>query len=327
MQLSDCWKEWGFLMDLRQLEMFKAVAENNSFTKASRELHVAQSAISRKIGMLEEELGSLLFKRVNRRIYLTPAGETLLRYTRRIFRDLENAATEVSEMGRLQRGRLKVGAGMIACVYILPTILERFKEAYPEVELEVVTGPTTQLIERLRENEIDLGLFTLPVEFPDLKVIPLFNEEMVIVSSTKHPVLSKRKRLRAAELSEYPMILFQEGTYTRKLLDEFFSELKIMPKISMAAENVATIKPLVKINLGISILPARSVFEEVERKELHMLRLADYKLVRAQGLVFQKSAAQPKILTELIRFFSVLEETSSPLVLNEYLGDLDLVSK
>ncbi len=298
-------------MDLRQLEMFRAVAENNSFTKASQELRVAQSAISRKIGMLEEELGTLLFKRVNRRIYLTPSGETLLRYTRRIFRDLENAAMEVSEMGRLQRGRLKVGAGMIACIYILPAILERFKEEYPDVEIEVITGPTTQLIDRLRENEIDLGLFTLPVDFPDLKVIPLFTEEMVVVSSPKHPTLAKRKRLRARELADYPLILFQEGTYTRKLLDDFFSDVGIVPKISMAAENVATMKPLVKIDLGISILPARSVQEEIERKELHLLRISDFKLKRAQGLVFQKSAAQPKILSELIRFFDVLEETKT----------------
>jgi len=101
-------------MDLRQLEMFLAVADNSSFTSAGRQLHVAQSAISRKIGLLEHELGERLFKRVNKRIFITPAGETFLRYARRIFQDLRNAALEISEFSRLEWGHLRIGAGAIA---------------------------------------------------------------------------------------------------------------------------------------------------------------------------------------------------------------------
>lgn len=293
-------------MDLRQLEMFQAVAENGSFTKASRRLHVAQSAISRKVGMLEEEVGALLFKRVNRRIFLTPAGETLLRYTRRVFKDLDNALLEVSEIGQLKRGRLAVGAGMIACIYTLPPILERFKESYPDVELEVVTGSTESLIQQLRDNKLDLGLFTLPVERPDLKVIPLYSEEIVVVCSHKHRSLRRRKSLKAVELAEYPLVLFQRGTYTRRILDQFFEKIKVEPKISMAAENVATMKPLIQINLGVGLLPYRSVQDAADRQKLHVLRIRDYALTRDQGIVFHKSVSHPRVLRELISFF---EET------------------
>src|ERR1700731_5072312 len=95
-------------MDLRQLEMFKAVAENSSFTVAGQRLYVAQSAISRKIRLLEEELGEKLFKRVNKRVFLTPAGEVMLRYSIRVFQELRNAVLEVSDLSQMRKGALRI---------------------------------------------------------------------------------------------------------------------------------------------------------------------------------------------------------------------------
>jgi len=295
-------------MDLRQLEMFLAVSENNSFTLASQELNVAQSAISRKIKMLEDELGEKLFKRVNKRIYLTPAGRTLLRYARRIFREIRNARLEVSEIAELKRGEIKIGAGMIASMYYLPSILEKFRESYPRVELKVVTGSTERLITKLRENRLDIGLLTLPVDFPDLHVIPLFSEEMGVVASAKHPVFAGKEVITSREIGDHPLILFPPGAYTRRLLDKFFQEQGLTPNVSMEAENVATIKPLVRINLGISILPLRSVVEEIEQGELVYLKIADYSLVREQGLVLHKTSSMPNVLSQLVNYFQAAQE-------------------
>ena len=295
-------------MDLRQLEMFLAVAENLSFTRASQHLHVVQSAISRQIRLLEEELGETIFKRVNkRRVYLTPAGEVLLRYARRILLDVRNAAIDVSQIGDLQGGKLRVAAGIIACVYLLPPIFERFRELYPKVDLDIITGPTETLISELRNNRIDLGVLTLPIQFPDLEVIPLCSEEMVVVTSTKHRTLSKRRSLRAVELADYPLILFGKGARTRILLDDFFQEIGISPRVSMDSENVATIKALVEINLGITIVPLRAVTAERKRKELHYLRISDYRLQRQIGLVFQKTDHLPKVVSEMIRLLKQLK--------------------
>lgn len=298
-------------MDLRQLEMALAVAENASFTKASQQLHVAQSAISRKIKLLEDELGELLFKRVNKKIYVTPAGETLLRYTRRVFQDLRNASLEISEIAHLQRGQVRIGAGMIACINILPPVLEKFKMLHPGIELEVVTGPTEALLVKLRDNSIELGVFTLPIQYPNLEVVPLITEEMVVVTSVKHPVLSKKRWIKAEEIQDYPLIIFPQGAHTRNVLDEFFRRAGIAPRIAMEAENVATIKPLVKIDLGISIIPFRSVAEEVKRRELHSLGIRNHKVTRQVGLVYHKSDHLPSILLELIRLFkeAPIEET------------------
>jgi LysR family transcriptional regulator, cyn operon transcriptional activator len=299
-------------MDLRQLEMAIAVADNASFTRASQKLYVAQSAISRKIKMLEEELGEPIFKRVNKKVYLTPAGETLMRYARRIFLDIRNAKLEISEIAHLERGQLRVGAGMLACTYIIPPVLEKFKARHPRIELEVITAPTDTLLSKLNDNLIELGVLTLPIKHADLQVVPLITEEMVVVTSPKHPVLAQKSKMDAEELQEYPLILFPKEARTRNVLDAFFHSAAISPRIVMEAENVALIKPLVKIDLGISIIPLRSVSEELERRELHCLKIRNHRLIRQVGLVYHKSEYIPKILSELIRLFKETFGESRP---------------
>jgi LysR family cyn operon transcriptional activator len=283
--------------------MFIAVADNASFTSAGRQLHVAQSAISRKIGLLEDELGERLFKRVKKKIFITPAGETFLRYARRIFQDLRNATLEISKFTQLEWGHLRIGAGMMACIYILPPVLEKFKALHPRIELEVATGATDALLSKLRDNSLDIGVFTLPIEESGLQVIPLCTEEMVVVVSRKHPTLSNRRWIDAKEIPEHPLIIFSKETHTRGVLEEFFREAGIEPRILMETENIATIKPLIKIDLGISIIPLRAVAEELKRKELHCLRIRGHRVTREVGLVFLNSDDTPKVLPELIRLF------------------------
>jgi DNA-binding transcriptional LysR family regulator len=280
-----------------------AVADNASFTRASQQLYVAQSAISRKIKLLEEELGEPLFKRVNKKVYVTTAGQTLLRYARSIFLDMRNAKLEISEIAHLDRGQLRVGAGMLACTYVLPPVLEKFKTLHPRVDLGVITGPSDLLLSKLSDNQIELGVLTLPIRHADLQVVPLITEEMVVITNPKHPVLSQKDSISAEELSDYPLILFPRGARTRDVLDRFFQDAGITPRIVMEAENVALIKPFVKIDLGISIVPVRAIAEELQRKELHCLKIKGYKLIRRVGLVFHKSKYVPKMLAELIRLF------------------------
>ena len=137
-------------MDLRQLEMFKAVAEAGSFTAAGQQLRVAQSAISRKISLLEEELGTRVFRRTNKRVFMTPAGEALLRSSGRVFQELQHAVLEVSDLAGMKQGVLRIGSGLTACMYLLPPVIEKFKALYPNVKVQVVTGTTEAIIPQIR---------------------------------------------------------------------------------------------------------------------------------------------------------------------------------
>ena len=296
-------------MDLRQLEMFIAVADNASFRRAALQLHVAQSAISRKVRLLEEELAEPLFSRANKKVSLLAPGQILLRHARRVFQELRNASLEISEMSHLEYGKLRIGAGIMACAYILPPVLEKFRTLHPRIELDVVDGRTDVLLGMLRDNSIDMAVLTLPVQQADVEVIPLCTEEMVVVTSAKHPSLSRSSWIKPQVIQQHPLITFPRDAHTRRVQEDFFRRAGISPRIAMEAENIATIKPLVAMNLGISILPLRAVAQEMKRKELHCLRIRNYKVARQLGLVYNKSNDLPKILAELIRLF---KETQNP---------------
>jgi DNA-binding transcriptional LysR family regulator len=155
----------------------------------------------------------------------------------------------------------------------------------------------------LRNNTIELGVLTLPIQYPDLAVVPLRAEVLVVVASPQHPVLAKRRWIKAREIQNYPLIIYSRGNYLRNILEEFFRRAGITPRIAMEPDNIGTIKSLVKINLGISIIPFHSIGEEVKRREIHYLKIRNYKITRQLGLAYQKSDHLPRILRELIRLF------------------------
>ncbi|MEE2709360.1 MAG: LysR family transcriptional regulator [Gemmatimonadota bacterium] len=295
-------------MDLRQLEMFQAIVESGSFTKAGQRLHVSQSAISRQINLLEEELGVQVLMRSNKRVFLTEAGKTLLKHCYRIFRDIEEAVLAVSQNEMVGRGTLRVGGGMSVCSFLLPQILKEYKTLYPNIALTVTTGTSEPTILKIRNNEVDVGVLTLPVESQDLEVTSVFREEMVVVTSQNHP-LSKKTEVTPEEIASMPLILFEQGSNTRKIIDQFFEKHDISPQIIMEMENVEIIKPLVDIGLGITIIPYQPIVREVEAGTLHFLRIAGYPLYRELGLVILKMSYQPIPLQRMIKLFTEMIPT------------------
>jgi len=295
-------------MDLRQLEMLRAVADNSSFTLAARQLHVAQSAISRKIKLLELEVGEQMFKRVNKKVFLTPAGKVMVRYSNRIFQELRNATLEIADIKQLNQGLLRIGSGMTACMYLLPPVIEKFQTRFPKVDIQVQTGTADMILPKVREGVLDIGVVTLPVNVPDLEIVPCAREEMVLVASPRHRRLAQRRTIRADELAKLRLILFNTGTATRTLIDDYLRRAGVQPEIAMESESVASIKPLVRINLGVSILPLAAITAEAKRGELIYLRVADEPFTRDIGLVFHKSNYHPKPLLELINLFKTMRK-------------------
>lgn len=295
-------------MDLRQLEMFQAIVEAGSFTKAGRRLHVSQSAISRQISLLEEELGVQVLMRSNKRVFLTEAGETLLKHCRRVFRDIEEARLEVSRNETISGGTLRVGGGMSVCTYLLPQILKEYHSRYPNIRLTVTTGPSEPTLQKIRNNEIDVGVLTLPVQSQDLEVESVIHEEMVVVMSPNHP-LSRHRTLKAKDLDNTPLILFEQGSNTRKMIDRYFDEQNIRQNIVMEMENVEIIKPLVDIGLGLTIIPYQSIARDAESGVLKYAHIAGHPLHRDLGLVMLKMSYHPIPLQRIITLFKEMVPT------------------
>src|SRR4051812_34389055 len=251
-------------MDLRQLEIIRAIADSGSFTAAGEKLHVSQSAISRQILLLEEELGEAVFHRIGRRIRITPAGESLLQLSNRVFRDLQDTVSAISDKQETLRGTLRLVGGMTVCLYVFPTLLSEVRRVHPHLDLKITVGSTDRSIAMLRSGSGDLGLLTLPIEATDLVSMPVLREELLLVTYPSHP-LARRRQIAPADLNRQPFILFETGSITRRLVNEFFTREGIEADIVMETENVEIIKAMVRTGLGISIIPWQAAAADVRR--------------------------------------------------------------
>jgi len=293
-------------MDVRQLEMFKAVAEAGSFTQAAQRLHVSQSAISRQVKLLEEELQGLLLHRGARQVTLTHAGELLLRMASRVQQDMQEVVSQISETHELRRGTLTLAGGMTVCMFILPRLLKKYRSLYKHVDLRVVSGSSEELQGLLRSHEVDLALLTLPIVAKDLEVLPLLKEELVVVTAPGHP-LSRKRTVEPAELGRFPLIVYEPGSNTRKVIDQFFVEERIPMEIAMETENVEIIKAMVAAGLGITLVPYMAIAREARQRRFAYLRVRGRRLYRETGWVYLKSERVPRAVSEMLRVFEELK--------------------
>ena len=293
-------------MDLRQLEIIRAIADSGSFTAAGEKLHVSQSAISRQILLLEEELGEAVFHRIGRRIRITPAGESLLQLSHRVFQDLQDTVTAISDKQESLRGTMRLVGGMTVCLYVFPALLAEVRRIHPHLDLKITVGSAERSIAMLRSGGGDLGLLTLPVEASDLVSVPVLQEELLLVTYPTHP-LAKKRQVQSAELNKQPFILFETGSITRRLVEQFFARERIEAEIVMETENVEIIKAMVRNGLGISIIPWQAAADDVRTRQLYCSRIAGQSLQRETGWLYPKMSRLPRPVSEVIRVFDTIK--------------------
>src|SRR5688500_13536022 len=195
-------------MDLRQLEIIRAIADTGSFTAAGEKLHVSQSAISRQILLLEDELGEPVFHRIGRRIRITPAGESLLQLSHRVFQDLDETVAGISDKRETLKGTMRLVGGMTVCLYVFPSLLAEVRRVHPHLDLKLTVGSADRSIAMLRSVAGDLGLLTLPVDAVDLVSVPVLEEELLLITCPAHP-LAKKKAISPADLLRQDFVLFE----------------------------------------------------------------------------------------------------------------------
>jgi DNA-binding transcriptional LysR family regulator len=293
-------------MDLRQLEILKAVADTGSFTGAGRRLHVSQSAVSRQILLLEAELNEPLFWRIKRKVKITPAGEAILQLAIRVFDDIKETTASITETQEKLSGTVRLVGGMTVSLYVFPSLLREFRRLHPEVDVKVMTGSSDRLLRKLRSGAADLGLLTLPIDEPDLITKPVMREEMMLVTYPGHP-LAKKARVEPQELVRQPFIVYEPGSNTRRVIDEFFIREQVQPRIVMETENVEIIKAMVRSGIGITLISQHAVEGEVREGQLACCRVGGgHTLVRETGWVYLKANRVPRKIEEMVK---TLEKT------------------
>jgi DNA-binding transcriptional LysR family regulator len=292
-------------VDLRQLEILQAIAETGSFTASGRKLHVSQSAISRQILLLEEELGEPLFLRVGRQVRMTPAAESLVQLGQRVFLDVRETVGAITDRTRELRGTLRLSGGMTVCLYVFPPLLKHLRRVHSQVEVRLTVATAGRSVQEIRGGRVDAGLLTLPVEESDLVTVPVLREELLLVTTPTHP-LARRRKVVPKDLARLPFILFEMGSGTRRVIDTFFAGEGVEPTIVMDTENVEIIKAMVKTGLGVGIVPYQAVAREVKAGQLFCARIEGHELVRETGWVYARANRVPRMIHELLAAFEAV---------------------
>jgi DNA-binding transcriptional LysR family regulator len=244
-------------MDLAALTIFRAVVRENGITRAAAKLNRVQSNVTTRIKQLEEQLGTELFIRDGRRLVLTPAGETLLPYAERLLALADEARQALRESR--PSGRLRLGTMESAAASRLPGLLAHYHQSWPEVALELETGTSGRLIERVREYEVDAALIATPLE-PEwagdlFEAVPVFREELVMLTPRGH-----RPIREARDIALSTLIAFERGCAYRTYVEKWYLEHGIRPARVLELGSYHAIVACVAAGAGVAVAP-RSVLE------------------------------------------------------------------
>ena len=263
---------------LRQLRIFATVARQLSFTRAARELHLTQSAVSQQVKLLELEAGLPLFEQIGRRVQLAPAGAELLRYASQTLELVREAGESLAAMRGLKRGVLKLGAVSTA-KYFAPSLLCAFTPGYPEVTVKFTVGNRWEIVQQLAANEVDLVIMGRPPR--ELKTVaePFAKHPLVIIAPPGHP-LAARRHLRLQQLAGEPFIIREEGSGTRASTERVFRERRVPLRVSMEMSSNETIKQAVMAGMGLSFISSHTIALEVQAGRLAVLDVVGLPLVR-----------------------------------------------
>jgi LysR family transcriptional regulator, low CO2-responsive transcriptional regulator len=263
---------------LRQMRVFATVARRLSFTRAARELHLTQPAVSQQVKLLEAEVGLPLFEQIGRKVHLTAAGSELLRYADR-FGDLMREASEsLAAMRGVRRGLLKLGAVSTA-KYFTPALLSAFTSEYPEVTIRFAVGNREETIRQLAANDVDLVIMGRPPRELETTAEPFAKHPFAIIASPAHP-LASRRRIRLAQLATENFVIREEGSGTRASMEHVFRDHGASFRASMEAGSNETIKQSVMAGMGVSFISMHTIGLELATGKLAVLDVVGLPLVR-----------------------------------------------
>lgn len=247
-------------MELRQLRYLVAVVEEANFTRASERLFVTQSALSQQIQALEQSVGTPLLDRSKRGVRLTEAGKILHQHAQKIFLEIEQAAVAIRELEGLGRGELKIGAVQTVNHYLLPTLLTAFTQRYPQIRLSIEELSTDDIENRLAAGTLQLGLGFTPTTHPKIQSSPLFEERLVLIVRTDHP-LAHQRQVRVGELDQLPLVMLSHTFCTRRLWEESAQLATAQPQIVMEMNTVSSLLAVVERTGLACVLPALALRE------------------------------------------------------------------
>lgn len=277
-------------IELHQLEQFVAVARAKNFTRAAETLNLSQSALSRSIQKLEEQVGEPLFDRKPREVVLTDLGELLLERAKEILTLVDDTFSLLSEAGR--HGRIRLGAIPTIAPYFLPGLLKEFAERHPDISVIVQEDTTDNLIKRCRHGEIDLAILVMPIMAKYLEVEALFDEELLLVVPEDH-VLVASDSISAELIDSYPFVMLNEAHCLSENIEAFCRQQSVQPVSVERISQLATVQELVALGHGISIVPEMARCLDTSQRRIYR-SFTDEKPMRTVAMMWNPYRYQSK---------------------------------
>jgi DNA-binding transcriptional LysR family regulator len=240
-------------MNLSELRVLKAVHECGGVTQAAAQLNCVQSNVTARLKQLEQRLGVELFSRRNRRMTLTPRGRVLLDYAERLL-GLAAEAEHVMQTGSAMAGRVRIGSMETSAATRLPLLLQRFHATWPEIELQLLTGPSRETVARVRDYDLDVGIVAGPLDAPDLQSCPLWREELVLVTEAGHPPVVEPAQLRNRNL-----LVFRDGCDYRQRLEAWLERGGVPTGRVHVFGSFHAIAGCAAAGMGVALLPVSAL--------------------------------------------------------------------
>jgi len=285
-------------MDFDHLVTFLEIAKQGSFSRAGQKLYRSQPAVSAQIRQLEQEYGQKLFDRVGKSVRLTVAGETLLEYAGKLLTLRNESLRAVADQASTPRGTLAVGANEATCLYVLPDIFAEYSRRYPNVQISIYRNFSHKVVEKVEDGTIDVGIVTLPVKSPSLKVHPIFRDRLVLMCAPSSP-LASYKTVRTADVAAQPLIFPKTG-FTRQVLDKQFRPFRSHLRIAMELASVGMIKRFVAAGLGVSVISESFARDEARAGQVKLIPISDMDVWRELGLVYRRDRTLPRSASSFV---------------------------
>ena len=293
----------GRMLNFR-LKVFRAVAEHLSFRKASEHLYLSQPAVSLQIKTLEEEIGLQLFDRSGSHVSLTPAGETLLRYTEKLEALAAEAEGALASFRGEVRGKLVLGASLTIAQYVLPKLLGPFLRQNPHLEVGVTTHNTERVIEDVVEQRSALGLIEGPARRRDVTLEPLLDDELMVIIPPAHE-WADQGEIEVAQLRNVPLLLREQGSGSRVVAEQALRKAGIRPRdlhVILEFDMTEAIKSGVEAGLGIGIVSRWTIRKELELGTLRTVAVRGLRMRRNFSAVYRAGPEPQGAAESFLRF-------------------------
>lgn len=273
-------------LTLRQLECFSAVAKELSFTRAAEALHLTQPAVSMQVRQLEQQTGVAVTEQIGKQIYLTEAGEEVLRYARSILQQVDELDDVLSKLKGLSGGELRIAA-ISSANYFAPKLLGVFHQRFPDVGVSMDVTRQQSVLKQVADNEVDMAIMGQPPEGVGVDAIPFMDNPLAIIAPPDHR-LARMKVITQKQMEKEVFLTREPGSGTRGAMHRFFRHHKLKLTTGMEMGSLEGIKQSVQAGLGLGLVPLGAIEIEVRLKKLVVLNIKGTPINRHWYVVMHK---------------------------------------